>query len=325
MSVIIAADIGGTNCRLGLYTLRDGQLSLEKGVWIRTSDLADTGQFVSAMESELELKLDGADAMVAAIAGPVEAYTRGGLTNGTLRLDLEEHRAAHVKLRVCLINDFMAQAYAILGVDGIGAKQVAGPTGAPMYATRAVIGAGTGLGAASVVWVGNDICAHGKGGWMPVAAEYGHTVFPFVNDAENDYRKFLCSRLDVPFATGDVTITGRGLEILHEYLTGEKLAAADVGKLALCGETETLVWYSRFYGRACRNWMLSTLCAGGLWIAGGIAAQNPYCVENEHFLAELHGHSDWETFLKDIPVYLMMNKDSGLWGAARLGAMLLES
>ncbi len=157
-------------------------------------------------------------------------------------------------------------------------------------------------------------------GWRALPSEAGHMNFPFLGKKEEDFHSFLCSRLDLRFARGDDTITGRGLEILHEYLTGEKITAREVGEKALQSPTPTLEWYSRFYARACRSWMLATLCNGGLWIAGGIAAQNPLTVASPFFMAELYNAP--EDYLQKMPVRLIEDKDSGLWGGAWLARQI---
>lgn len=319
MYTIVAADIGGTNCRLGLFSFDNGQLSLTRSMWIETKGVEHTEDFVDAVEKALEVSLEISDAMVAAIAGPVENNMRGRLSNASMALDFSGLLARH-NLRAMLINDFMAQAYAVISPEGKKAVLLAGPDNAPEEATRAVIGAGTGLGQATIVRTfGLPQHSH----WQPLPSENGHAVFPFIGSEEDKFHSFICRELNIPFATGDDVVTGRGLAALHKFLTGIACTPAEVGKTALGSDTETLAWYSRFYGRACRNWILCTLCRGGLWIAGGIAAQNPYVVHNEHFLKELHGHPRWTEFLESVPVYLIEDKNSGLWGSARLGQELL--
>lgn len=71
--------------------------------------------------------------------------------------------------------------------------------------------------------------------------------------------------------------------------------------------------------------MLSTLCRGGLWIAGGVAAANPLCVTSPAFIESLYASSDaTRSLLQRIPVYLVTDTDSGLWGAAFAGQTLLR-
>lgn len=322
MQRIVAADIGGTNCRLGLFKHQAGNIELEKVLWIDTAGIGTTEEFLKAVETHLQHPLKDSDVLVTAIAGPVEDRSRGFLSNGNLHLDFSPYMHREDQPRMVLVNDFLAQAYAVLSPQGAGARKIAGPDSAPPFARRSVIGAGTGLGNASMIWVGAN---HSNfGAWLPLASENGWVAFPFMSDQEHDYHKFLREKLSVPYATGDDVVTGRGLAALHEYLTGEALSPAEVGQKALGSDTDTLIWYSRFYARAVRNWMLSTLCTGGIWIAGGIAARNPYVVDNKYFIEELYASPKWESFLKTIPVRFMEDKNSGLWGTAQLGQELLE-
>lgn len=312
MTTIIAADIGGTNCRLGLFRVEDGVLDLVRARWIKTESVTCADEFIAATAAEFDI--ESASALVAAIAGPVEANIRGQLTNGSLVLDLEPHQPLHKSLRLCVLNDFMAQAWAIISPLGLKSRQICGPEGASLQATRAVLGAGTGFGYASIPLV--------DGKWIPVPSENGHVVFPFLTKEELDFGKFLCEKLDIPYATADDAVTGRGLAILHEFLTGDALEPAEVGNTFLSCESETLQWYSRFYGRSCRNWILTTMCAGGMWIAGGIAAQNPLTVTCATFQEELEGGRQWSDFIKSVPIRLIEDVNSGLWGAAYMGWVL---
>ncbi len=121
----------------------------------------------------------------------------------------------------------------------------------------------------------------------------------------------------------ELVLGGRATALVHAFLTGESLAPPEVGRRALHGNSETLHWYARFYGRACRNWVLSSLCRGGLWIAGGIAAANPLCVTHKAFAEAYLAPGKVQAVVTQTPVYLMTNSMSGLWGAARLGSQAL--
>lgn len=319
MTTILAADIGGTNCRFGVFSLENGLLSLQRAIWIATSSISCTEDFLQSLERETELPVADAGCVVAAIAGPVSGSAMGSLTNGALELDFESRD----RQMFWIINDFMAQAWCVMSPEGLRAEKICGP--AEAAGSRAVIGAGTGLGYASMAEVNvfsPEKTARKK--WQALPSENGHSAFPFVNSGECAFGEFLCRNLNIPQATCEDVIAGRGLALLHQFLTGKKLTPREVGITALAEETDTLVWYSRFYGRLCRNWILATLCTGGLWIAGGIAAQNPLCVHNRHFIEELRGNPRWRDFLESVPVCLLTNKNSGLWGAACFGALMLK-
>ncbi|WP_022654943.1 glucokinase [uncultured Desulfovibrio sp.] len=320
MQRIFAADIGGTNCRFASFSLDEGRLGLERVVWIKSAGLLDTDMVLAALERELETPLRAADALVLALAGPVRDGLRGKLTNGALRVDFTGLECRYGVARYRVINDFIAEAYGCLTEIGEHARCVASPAEhaeIPATASRGVLGAGTGLGTAFLVY-------NGRGGWLPVPAEGGHVSFPFVGDEENDFHNFVCGELGYPFARGDDILTGKGLSLLHRYLSGEDLDACEVAARALNRDTPTLRWYSRFYARACRNWILTTLCRRGLWIAGGIASRNPLSVTSGYFLEELYTTPHFAALVRSVPVYLIENKNSGLWGAAQAGMELLR-
>lgn len=331
---IITADIGGTHCRLALFSLSGDRLMLERSAWTATASLRGSAHLPEVMARELGIDPGGVAAAVIALAGPVRGNA-GSLSNGALSLDLDACGHALPPVRR-LINDFLAQAWACLTEAGGRARLLLPPhtdsgprvsrpvPGAPL----AVIGAGTGLGQAALLPVRPAACAVPEAdsatphAWIAMPSEGGHAAFPFVGEEENAFHAFLCRRFGVPWARGDDVLTGRGLALLHEFLSGEALPP-ERAAAALASDTPTLRWYARFYGRACRDWMLTTLC-GGLWIAGGMAARNPACVSCAAFFDELysaHRHAD---ILRAVPVRLMEDQESGLWGAAACARMLLE-
>lgn len=325
---ILAADIGGTNCRLARFSLLpEGRLVQERAVWVGSPALQTTEHLLAALERELELHPAHADATVLAVAGPVDGGVCGRLTNGRLALDVRPLLASGVPF-VRVINDFVAQACACLTDMGDRARLLwpSGPSWAlpavPVRAPRAIMGAGTGLGVAALFPL--DMAVPDADGWLVAPSEGGHAAFPFAGEEETAFHEFLRRALRLPYARGDDVLSGRGLALLHEFLAGERLAPDEVGRRALGASTPTLRWYARFYGRACRNVMLTTLCSGGLWITGGIAVRNPLCVDCEAFFAELHDAPAFAGWLRNIPVRLLEDVESGLWGAARYGRMLLE-
>lgn len=318
---LLTADIGGTNCRFAHFTLSGEVLTLHSVLWEKTADIPDTDTLLEACAASMGLHPREADALIIAMAGPITGGLRGTLTNAPLEVDLTDARTRHGIRRCRIINDFTAEAYACLTDIAARARMVVTPTSPPPEGveahTRGVLGAGTGLGTASLV---RDTA----GSWLAVPAEGGHTVFPFIGEEEIAFQAFICRELGYPYARGDDVLTGRGLTLLHRFLTGRNLSPSEVGEQALGRDCPTLRWYARFYARTCRNWILTTLCRGGLYIAGGIAARNPFIATCPWFSEEFHTTPRFEALIRSVPVFLIEDKNSGLWGAARAGTLLLR-
>ena len=93
---------------------------------------------------------------------------------------------------------------------------------------------------------------------------------------------------------------------------------------AFSEHTETLEWASRFYARVCRNYVLETLALGGLYIAGGVAAKTQELLTHQAFEKEFRSSDTLADLLAKVPVSLIRDENSGLWGAAVLALQKLE-
>jgi glucokinase len=308
---ILAADIGGTNCRFGAFAVSGGSLEFEGSTWIRTADACSFDELLGLLAGT-DFPLAGADADMAvfAVAGPVQGGVRSSMPNIPWDIDLEAPGQSAGRGRSMLINDFAAQAFATRTPAGDSAREVLPGTAAPDGVVAAV-GAGTGLGHAALV-------ADGAGGYRVVPSERGHAAFPFVSDREEAYGRFLRAHLGEPYTRGDTVVSGRGTAFLHEFLTGERLSPEEV-TAGFEKKAETLAWFARFYARACRDYALTVVAAGGVFIAGGIAARTPAVVEHPEFRREFLLSPVMGELLATIPVRLMTDQESGLWGAARFG------
>lgn len=320
---ILAADIGGTNARFAAFALDDaGGLSLEAATWLPTAEAAGLAGLIDGLAAtDFPLAPTAADTLVFGIAGPVELGRSSQPPNIPWDVDLDgpEFADRPWAAKARLINDFVAQAFATRSPAADSAAQIL-PGQAKPGGAVAVVGAGTGLGHCALIPLED-------GTWRPAPSEAGHAEFPFVTDKEFAYRDFLTRELERANVIGDMVVSGGGLSQLHRFLTGQDLDPHEVAATLRSDGTEeknrTLRWFSRFYARACRNYCLSVVGAGGLFIAGGVAAQNPILVSYPTFAAEFHASETHKRLLLDIPVRLMTDRDSGLWGAAAYGRQLL--
>jgi glucokinase len=318
MADILTADIGATNSRFGHFRVHGrGDLELAQTAWLPTRNAASLGDLLRQLRArDFSLAPEQADLAVFAVAGPVEDGVYSAPPYIAWDIDVSRALEDFGLRRVLLINDFVAQAYACASPVMKSALPVV-PGEVDKAAAKAVIGAGTALGQAALL-------PDGQGGYLPAPSEGGHASFPFESHKEFAYLDFHLKEVGGPYVTCNTVVSGLGLSLVHQFLTGEKLEPAE---LAACThpESETVQWMARFYARACRNYALQVLARGGVYIAGGVAAKLPCLVTHEEFAREFHRSKTMARVLAKIPVFLNTDEESGLWGAAMRALQDLKS
>jgi glucokinase len=318
MKDILSADIGGTNSRFAHFQYEvENKLTMIESKWLKTREAGSFSALLNRLKaSDFSLPFDQVGAAVFAVAGPVEGGRYSQPPNIPWEIDVSNVRNEFGLKRCELINDFVAQAFACRSPVIKSAQQIV-PGDICLEAPLVVIGAGTGLGQAPLVPCNG-------GGYVSLPSEGGHASFPFESKKEFSYMKFLLEKLEGPYVTTETVVSGRGLSLLHQFLTGEKLEPAEVAS-GLREDSQVLLWMARFYGRICRNCAFQFLARGGVYIAGGVAAKTPMLVTHEAFVDEFRrAETNMLHVLKDIPVFLNSNEESGLWGAALRGVHQIQ-
>ena len=312
---ILASDIGGTSSRFAHFqTTSSGELNLVGITILKTREADSFAGLLDALRaSAFTLKPEDADMTSMAVAGPVQGMYSNP-PNIAWDVNLSKPEKLGLKHAV-MINDFVAQAYACLTSVGASAQIVLEGDPDPL-GTVAVVGPGTGFGKAALL---PDI----YGGFHPMPSEGGHSAFPFNGAKEQEFSEFLIDRLNVTYPSIDNVVTGGGMALMHEFLTGHAITPEQVPEF-MNADSETLLWAARMLARVARNFALDTLSTGGMFIAGGVAARSPEIVEHEAFRAEFRDSQKHSKLLKGIPVKLITDETSGLWGAAFLGLMELK-
>lgn len=312
---ILAADIGGTNSRFGHFTLSPaGELALASSVWLPTAgDDSFVGLLGRLPDAGFSLRPGQADVAVFAVPGAVIGRTVT-FANIDWKLDLDDLATVFGLARAAFVNDFLAQAHGCR-LLGRTAETVL-PGEMDPARVQAVIGAGTGLGHAALLPLPG-------GSYQALPSEAGQAAASFFGEEENAFAAYLCRRTGEGYARGDSVLSGSGLAHLHRFLTGQELSPAAVGA-QLTKESPTTVLFARFYGRAARDYTLTMLAAGGLYISGGVAAKNPLLVHHPEFAREFRNSPTYGGLLQTIPVRLVCDAQTGLYGAAHVAKHLLS-
>ena len=326
--MILVGDIGATKTLLEIGTLQQGRWQPGFSRRYAGAEHPDFDHVLRAFLRECEAHHGSPVTIVRAcfgVAGPV-FDNRVQMTNLPWRLDGESIAAAFGIARVRICNDFAAAAS---GVDLLQAADlVTLQCGEPMAAApRVVIGAGTGLGVAYLIW--------GEDGYRAIAGEGGHTGFaPSTPEQLELWRDLHASHGRV---VAEDVVSGPGLVSIHAFLSRHASqpgapatalpggdAAAVIARAALeSGEPLCLHALDLFlscYGAIAGDHALAVMARGGVYVAGGIVPKILPRLASGGFLAAFNAKGSYSGAARQIPVHVVTNERLGLLGAALLAA-----
>ena len=167
----LIADIGGTNARFGIV---DSQ-GVRDLVYLECKNYTGPVEAAEAYFEQIGMR-DRPEVGVFAVAGPVVA----DLVNFTgspwnFRISKVQEKMGFQLFET--MNDFKAVALAIPDISPTLLHKMGGPEPQDGWA-KGVIGPGTGLGVASLIWDGKDYVAN--------PGEGGHVTIPATTDRELD-------------------------------------------------------------------------------------------------------------------------------------------
>lgn len=300
----LVGDIGGTRSRLALS---DGKVLYQVEV-LANDDHADFAALLGAYLARTGSKPDGG---CLAVAGPIADDSRNAtLTNRGWPIDLPALEARFGLAKLRLVNDFAAAAMGVT-VD-TDDDPICMQAGTPVAdAQRLVIGAGTGLGVASLILL--------NGTWQVLPGEGGHIGFAPQNETQDGLCRWL--RAQHGRVIIEHVVSGSGLATIHDYLHGRKLAPAEVAQNAQQGDIQALASFDLFasvYGAVAGDYALARMARGGVFLAGGIAAANLELMQRGSFVQAFNAKGVHSRLAERMPIYIVTESLLGLHGAAAL-------
>lgn len=315
MTELVAVDIGGTNARFTIATVRDdGSIDLGEVVTLHTHAYASLRSAWEAFAEKIGRPLPDAGAI--AIAAPVDGSVIK-LTNSPWVIRPSLIPSVLGLERYTLINDFGAVAYAVSRVQDKDLRHLCGPH-EPLgkEGTISVVGPGTGLGVAQL---------HRQNGRITVVeTEGGHIDFAPLDKLEDQilerlrqrYRRVSIERL----------VSGPGLSNIYEALAAIEGRIVPVGddkelwKLALSGEdilaAAALDRFCLTLGAVAGDLALAHGAWSGTVIAGGVGARVADHLPISGFAGRYMAKGRFEARMARIPVKLITHEQPGLLGAA---------
>ncbi len=325
---VLVGDIGGTKTLLAIAQCDEGRVRLlatrryDSGAW---PGLAEIAREFTITFSDAAASIEAA---CFAVAGPViETISgqRAKVTNLAWEVDSQSLARMLGIARLRLINDFQGVGY---GIESLGAEDlVTLQPGTPSpRATRAVLGAGTGLGQSLLVWC--------NGRYEALATEGGHVDFGPADELQIELLRYLRGKYDR--VSVERVLSGPGMVEIYAFLQARERAGraydlapddpATISAAALAGTdpvaNAALDLFVRVYGSQAGNLALSVMAVGGVYIAGGIAPKIVAKLRDGSFLEAFNNKGRMAALTRTIPVHVVMNPHVGLLGAASAASRL---
>lgn len=327
----ISADIGGTKVLLQAAEGTAGGMQVRYERRYPSRDYPDFSDMLRDFLDGAAMAGVGGNPASAcfAVAGPI-TQQRASLTNLPWVMDSAVIAREFSIPAVQLINDFKAVA---LSIEILSANDLITLQAGESYnkAAGVVLGAGTGMGVAWLIWQGDR--------YIPLPSEAGHVDFAPTDELQDRLLQYL--RKKFGHVSVERLLSGPGLTNIFEFLnlhhrndvpemTQASLGddgAARVTDLAFNHKhplaVKAMDLFVEIYGAYAGNLALSTLSRGGVYVAGGIAPKIIDKLKEGGFMKAFCDKGRFAALMGEIPVHVVMNPEAGLLGATREAQRML--
>jgi glucokinase len=327
-SYTLAADVGGTKTLLELGVVEDDDYRCVHTQTFQNEAFSGVAEVIAQFLSDCPERPSKIDAACLALAGPVTSR-RMRLTNLPWEVDADRLSARLAITQVRLVNDFVAVGY---GISGLRSDEllVLQQGRAEPHAVRAVLGAGTGLGMATLVWIGSA--------YRVLPSEGGNSDFAPVNEVQARLLNYLTIRHGRVWC--GAVLSGKGLERIYAFLSETDtlrmrswaartepvtISAAEITTRAMQASDSRAVsavnLFLEIYGAVAGNLALTVMAQGGVYIAGGIAPRIAQKFKEGAFLRAFCAKGKFTDLMQSIPVQVVLSADVGLRGAVTLAGL----
>jgi glucokinase len=330
-SYVMGIDIGGTNTNLAIAGIQNKRPILLFSLNFKSKELSSLSpaikETINYAKEKQGIDIDNACIGASGVVSTSKDYAE--LTNVEWNVNIKDILEKTTLKTAHIINDFQTIGYGINLIDYREKNDIL-PVKEGYHdetATKAIIGAGTGLGKSILTYDKN------LNAYIPHPSEGGHSDFPAQNNFELELIDFIKKIRNITKQISyEELISGRGIESIYYFLqkqqkyeptqyTKEINKTLDkpvlISKYKNLDETckETFQLFTKFYARCAKNFVLDSLAKGGLYIAGGIAIKNQDIFTSKNFIEEFENSHKRENILKQTPIYLITNYDISLYGA----------
>lgn len=330
---VLGADIGGTNTNVGIAGIDNSKPVLLFSLNFKSQEL---DSLITVINETLAYAKENYNITIKSscigAAGVVSSnHDFAILTNVSWDVNVTDLLKKTSLKKIFIINDFQAIGYGINLLDPNNQNDIFKIRGKKSLddnskSTKALIGAGTGLGKSILIY------DEKYDTYTPIPSEGGHADFPTYNNFEMQLISFIkkLRKISKPVRYEDV-ISSRGLISIYEFIKSLKKfkstkyikeidnsqdKTAFISKYKTADDIckETFRFYTQYYARCAKNFVLDTMAIDGLYIAGGIASKNKDIFNSNEFINEFENSFSRKEVLKEIPISIIVNYDVSLYG-----------
>lgn len=315
----LLADIGGTNARFALETDVRRFAAVSVLACADYPNLLDAVQYYLASEAAQQIiKAAGnrVSAAAIAIANPIDGDDVR-MTNHHWSFSISAVRQRLDMSTLLVINDFTALAMSLPYLDNSQRRQIGRGVEVPGR-TMGLIGPGTGLGVSGIVPMGKT--------WAALASEGGHVSFAPCSQDEVKLLQALWQQFE--HVSAERLLSGKGLEMICQAISGLTLDAAEITRRALHGNCaasrQTVEHFCAILGSVAGNVALTLGATGGMYIGGGIVPRLGRLFAESAFRSRFEGKGRLSAMLAQIPTYLITEEYPAFIGVSAMLAAHLE-
>jgi len=329
---VVAGDLGGTKTLFCIAECEPGRTHIVRQQRFECADYTSFGDMLRTF-LEAEKQSSAVACACFGIAGPIRDTPLGQyvkITNLPWEVNSEVLVREFGLAQVRLINDFVAVGY---GIELLGGTDIVTlHAGEPVpRGPRAIIGAGTGLGQAILVWQQDH--------YEVIATEGSKTDFGPADELQLELARYLMQRHKR--ASYELVLSGSGLVRIYQFLRDRNhVAESPVVVEAMLQEDPAAViaragleqndplsnaaldLFVAIYGQQAGNLALTAGATGGLYVAGGIAPKIISRLASGKFVRAFTDKGNMSDYVRAIPVQVVMNPEIGLLGAVSAASRL---
>jgi glucokinase len=321
--LLLAGDVGGTKTTAILFSVAGGSLSVKFRLRVGTRGFTSPVELLKHVIQQAKSEGVATDDIgIASLACAGAVIDDRVVTNNLPWVVEAASLAEGLQLQprnILLLNDLVGAAASLphLSNEDLLPLNDAVPK---ERAPKALIAAGTGLGEALLFWDGTR--------YRIFPSEASLTDFAPRNDREMLLVHSLRDRM--PRVSCEEIVSGRGFRAIHQIIfpgvqhawfdDPSVDAAVQITHLALEGGcpacVETLQMWTEAYAAEAGNMALRVLPFGGVYVAGGIALKILPKMKDGTFVRVFSDKSKLSRELARIPIYVVLNEDAPVLGAA---------